>query len=62
MPKELEKNYAKTDHELKVELDREFLRLKRSPRSKNIETWVAEWNQFYFKAKKYKREEYMATT
>ena len=53
------KNYAKSDAELKVVLDREFVELKRSSRSKDIETWVAQWNQFHSKATKYKREEYM---
>ena len=55
----LKKNYAKSDAELKVELDREFVKLKRAPRSKDIETWVAQWNQFHSKATKYNRAEYL---
>ena len=53
------KDYAKSDAELKVELDREFVKLKRFSHSKDIETWVAQWNQFHSKATKYKREEYL---
>jgi len=55
----LKSNYAKTDAELKVELDREFIKLKRAPRSKDIETWIAQWNQFHTKANKYDRKEYL---
>jgi hypothetical protein len=47
---ELKANYVKSEQELKVELDYEFLR-----RSKDIETWLAQWNQLYSKSKKYKR-------
>jgi len=55
----LKANYAKSDAELKVELDREFVKLKRAPHSKDLETWIAQWNQFHTKAKKYERTEYL---
>src|SRR5436190_6258287 len=58
MLQELIATYEKSAQEIRVDFDREFIRLKRSPRSKDLETWLSQWNQFYNRAKKYKRTEY----
>ena len=58
MLQSLKAQYMKTEQELKVDFHQEYQRLKKPPRSKGMETWVDQWNQFYFRATKHKQDEY----
>jgi len=52
MLKNLKTDYKKSDPEIHVELDREFTRLRKSPRRQDINIWLEQWNHLYRRAVK----------